>query len=231
MLPHELFSAMYTYYNADFHKAMATNNLENFWDRVPICRRNFDASTKQYCVPIRLTGDDVPVAATNNCNIFLWCSAAGFKLPATLSKLPIAVTPLKHAEQATLEGVYQVVAWSLECLRDGRWPCRDHLGREWTDTFRQEMAGQRLAGQYHAVFFETGGDWKWIKETVALPLNYQCSDICWKCPANQRGHLCFKHFSSSAPWTQRGIWRTQEEYAVAVQPLPVSLKWMVSTLL
>ena len=220
MLPHELFSVMHTYYNTDFHTAMATDNLESFWDHIPTSRWHFDVENKKYCVPVRVFGDDVPVATTNSCNIVLWSSAAAFKQPASLSKLPVCCTPMKHAEQATPQAVYRVLAWSLECLRDGRWPCRDHLDKEWTDTTRKEMAGKRLAGPFSAIFFETGGDLKWIKETFALPWNYAKRDICWKCPASQRGHFSLKKCCASAPWLVHEMRRTQEEYAAAVSPLP-----------
>ena len=220
LLPHELFSTMYTHYNSSFHTAMATDNLDSFWDHTPKSWWHFDESKKQYCIPVRIFGDDVPVCKTNNCNIVNWSSAAGFKQPAKLSRLPVCCTPLKLAEQATLQGVYKVLAWSLECLRDGHWPDKDHEGREWTDITRKKMGGQKLAGPYFAIFHEVGGDWKWLKEAFALPWNYLATSICWKCPASKSGRYSFTKMCSSAPWWQRHLWRTQEEYAAALLILP-----------
>ena len=82
------------------------------------------------------------------------------------------------------------------------------------------MGGQKLAGPYFAIFHEVGGDWKWLKETFALPWNYLATSICWKCPASKSGRYSFTKMCSSAPWWQRHLWRTQEEYAAALLILP-----------
>ena len=78
--------------------------------------------------------------------------------------LMMAITLDSVVQGATLEPLYDAIAWSFEVLASGFMPHRDHLGQEFSSTgvggARRRMAGKPCCGGYLQLFVHFLGDWK-----------------------------------------------------------------------
>ena len=153
----------------------------------------------------------------------LLCAAQGFRLPVTGSRLPISITPMKFCDAATYREIFRVVVWSLKALASGYWPQFDHEGNRWPESSwraQKAAAGERLADEYRALFWEVGVDWKFMKETFAMPWHYNNPDICQKCGSTKRGLCKYTNFAQDAP--RRDRVRTMDEYRAHFIGIPAA---------
>lgn len=71
----------------------------------------------------------------------------------------------------TLHTLLRLLTWSLTALSNGVFPDRDFMGNVFTeqsDRHRFEMAGKPLADGFVGCWSELRGDWKFLKEAVAI---------------------------------------------------------------
>ena len=146
MLPHELFSAIFTHYPATWTKSMHPSHeaCEHFWTSMeghPAVtdglknRRNF----KTHCVPLALHGDGVPLTAIGKgwqqtVTNFSFFSLLGrgntpdllFYIFAFFDKLRV----LGNDYNATAHRFFLILKWSFTCMWNGKWPSHDFLGRK-----------------------------------------------------------------------------------------------------
>ena len=165
LLPHELFSVLYHHHRSKFSSVFATQECDSFWSNQPPARLKacplYSKRDRAWTVPLRLFGDDAPVCTTLACMTLPLCAAQGFRLPVTGSRLPISITPMKFCDAATYREIFRVVVWSLKALASGYWPQFDHEGNRWPERSwraQKAAAGERLADEYRALFWEVGGD-------------------------------------------------------------------------
>ena len=70
-------------------------------------------------------------------------------------------------------------------LLKGRFPDRDHRGDPLTGA-RAEMVNKPIAGNYHFLFIQCVGDWKWYRENFGLEsVDYNCAAFCWESHAEK----------------------------------------------
>ena len=102
--------------------------------------------------------------------------------------------------RCTLDGIWDIVAWSMKALLVGRWPTLDHLGQPLTG-WRREKAGQPF--RFRAAVIASRGDWAWNKQILGVrgwmgegPNKY----ICWLCDSRM-GDRDFTHAARSRSTT------------------------------
>ena len=227
ILPHELFSVLYHHHRSKFHEVFATRDCDLFWSKQPATRLSasplFSERDRMWTVPLRLFGDDAPVCTTLSCMTLLLCAAQGFRLKIGGSRIPLSITPMKFCDAASYRYIFRVVKWSLEVLASGYWPQFDHEGKAWPqDSWRFQKGAERLrlAEEYRGLFWEVGGDWKFVKETFAMPQNYNRPDVCHKCCATKTGLNAYMNFASTAPRRARACIRTMDEYRAHFVGIP-----------
>ena len=220
-LPHEVFAFLYREHRAHFHKIFGTDKLVDFWghqnterlERHPFFERSLAAQS----IPIRLYGDDVSVAKTVTCLILLWTSSATLRLPAIEAWMPCSSTRLQGTDIRTTEEVYRVLRWSLEALCAGKYPTTDHNGAPWAaESTRAGQTGD-LAEGFRGLIYDIVGDWKWLAEAVGFKAQkryYNCSEICHRCGATEKGPTTYKTLKDDAACLQ--ILQSMAEFAAQV---------------
>ena len=234
VLPHELFNVIWEQQPAFFHRTFATAGLSEFWarqDEARLARHpvvgglGHDARARM--VPVQLYGDGVAVCRTYSCLVLLWKSSASFRLPAIESLLPCSSTLTKHTDRRSLEEVFAVLRWSLSVLQSGVWPDSDYKGRAWAhlpgQEHRQARAGTPLAGGFSAVFWDVVADWEFLSKMFGFDVwkvSYNCSAICFRCPACFRGRHTFKLLDVDAEMFSPEFARTLDDLLAGVVPAP-----------
>jgi len=215
VLPHELWSLLYSCHPNAFEEMFGFQHATEFWDHIPAARRPAPQDDLHNIVPLRVFGDDVPVGQTSSMDVLLWCSACSVGLPALLSRLPAMCLPMKHAVPVTFQAIYEVVTWSMRCIEEGCWPSTDHSGKAWCDRdslrYHRGQRHDRLSGKRRGIFFECTGDWKWLVSAFQLPQKWSTPDLCHRCFAMLSGLLAFTEFGDDAAHRVRGE-RSTEAY-------------------
>jgi hypothetical protein len=97
----------------------------------------------------------------------------------------------------TLQALFDVVAWSLRCMLDGRSPNSRHDSSPWTagDINVRMASGLALPP---VALLQVRGDWEWLTECFKMR-SYNSQNFCWMCNATLgEGDLCFHDFSPTA---------------------------------
>ena len=84
-------------------------------------------------------------------------------------------------------------------------------------------AGSPLAGGFFAVFWEAVGDWQLLSQTFGFDrwkVNYNCAEICFRCPACIHGRHSFKLLDIDAEMFDDELVRTVADLLAAVVPRP-----------
>lgn len=182
--------------------------LEHFWERTSTTtwfqRHPLLAELSAQpglCIPIGLHGDDGGVYGQSNSVLILTWGSVVQELVTLDSRILFAGVLLNTAVPGkTMEALYKVFVWSLNCLAAGVWPECDHTGRPFSEDYmpkRYALRGQRLHQTgLRGVWSELRGDWKWQMEALHLDQHYNTNYIC---------HLCRAHSKIERLWfTQFG---------------------------
>ena len=146
LLPHELFSALFSNYNAAFCSSIVpdASKVQEFWKAVkdhpqmeshPISSR---ANYEKLAIPLGLHGDGVPIVGLGKgwvkmALVFSWSSLLGagntlcnqFYIWSVFEKLCVV-----EVGQRTLDVFFQILVWSLKWLWLGVWPDEDYQGNK-----------------------------------------------------------------------------------------------------
>jgi hypothetical protein len=97
----------------------------------------------------------------------------------------------------TLQLLFQVVAWSLQCMLAGQAPDCRHDSSPWTEFDNKVRIASGLPLPT-AALLQVRGDWEWLTECFKLR-SYNSHNFCWMCDATLTpGELCYHDFSPSA---------------------------------
>ena len=146
LLPHEMFSCVYTHYRQVWNTAIlpSIDRMQRFWRAMRLhpqfqehplkSKPNWDRTT----IPIAMHGDGVPVTGIGKIwsrvmTNYSWYSLLGQgTTPSMLIWVWGFFDKLKIGDQTTgtLFEFYTVLKWSFSCLAEGTWPSVDHKGRK-----------------------------------------------------------------------------------------------------
>lgn len=196
-LPHEVFSTLYERGPEAFWKIMGSlDHLLEFWRAAEEINdewyRNCPAIPEvghTKAIPIGFHGDDAGVHGQEQVLVITWGSVA-FKQCTLDSRIVFTMLKVAHILKGdTLQTVYNVLRWSFEALRLGRFPAEDHNGVAFSldhhpDRFAK--VGMYLAEGLCGVFAEMRGDWKFLREALYLKQHYGLNDlICHRCSVHK----------------------------------------------
>ena len=143
--------------------------------------------------------DGVPVSWDRNESIQCWT----WHLPGLVSndhramRLPCTVVPKHKCLLKTMDFVFQLFGWSLQCLFHGKFPEVAHDGAPFQDGYRKRLAGQAMG--FRALLLEIKGDWEFYSDVLHLPRWNNTEGICFLCKATKE-HVSLNDLA--APWRQ-----------------------------
>ena len=109
----------------------------------------------------------------------------------------------------TLQKLFEVVAWSFQCLLAGVAPSCRHDGQPWSPEDRKVRmrAGTPIP---HAALQQLRGDWEWLVQCFRLR-SFNSELFCWMCNTTySHGPLCFRDFRPTA--AHRGTLISHQAY-------------------
>ena len=157
---------------------------------------------------LALWQDGVPFNRNREHSLELWSLSV---LVDKDMQVPITGWPKDlECKNRTHEVLFQVLAWSFQCLDAGVMPSCRHDGTPFAskDSWRRKLRGQPLAMK--ARLADMRGDWSMYKSVLALP-GWQDGDcICWKCNSTKED---LQSVRLSAAWRRENL--THEQFLEA----------------
>ena len=135
-----------------------------------------------------LWADGVPIKFDRSESLeMLSLSIPGLDERSTI-RLPITCINKKYFLRSgkTRDALFKVIAWSFQCMLQGRFPERFWDGSS-LDKKRMRKANQSLLG--HGILLEIRGDWACYKSSFRMPgwnSNRNCCFVCQATPATLR---------------------------------------------
>eukprot|EP00439_Symbiodinium_sp_Y106_P078212 s618_g17.t1 len=137
-------------------------------------------------IPFALHGDGVPVQGTMRKEGLDFLT---INLPAAQDakhRSPVPFTLLQndsHWEYDTKDSILKVLLWSMQCLKEGKFPSCRHDGSPWlkSDKQRRTYVGRDLPAK--GILVEIRGDWDWLNSWYNIPTYNTKSGMCWLCKA------------------------------------------------
>ncbi|CAE7359129.1 unnamed protein product [Symbiodinium sp. CCMP2592] len=220
MLPHILFSCIYSSYPATWKKSIcpSVETLEQFWNAMLESKNPNVTSAitrkknwKQRCIPLACHGDGVPVTGLGKTWVQTVTNFSWFSLLTTGSSTMDALFFIysmydkMRADAKDLSGtahyVLQLLRWSFEILFKGVWPSADHFGQVYPEDSPQgRKAGKQIAGGFCGTLFSVVGDLDYYASVLDLPRSTSASSPCCRCQATKYGHLSWQNYHPNAPW-------------------------------
>ena len=211
ILPHELIHFLFLNHTVDFFSRFVgdtgLNGFEAYWHRArgqSWLREHPGAHLVEQkprrCIPLRLHGDEAPVTKGFGMLFINFCGVMLRDMPSDLSRhLICALRELL----LSFDTVWQIIAWSLQVLLDGKMPAKDWQGND-LEGERGAMAGSEIAGGFVFLVTQVVGDWKWYAETFGMGHNfYNSFNFCWLCGADKSaGHHSGFDYRDDAGWTE-----------------------------
>ena len=96
----------------------------------------------------------------------------------------------------TLNGMFQVFAWSITCLIEGIHPVAKHDGGAWLKSDKTRSSNSKKKFGFGGKLDQCRGDWMWLKGIFG---GWQSENVCWRCVAN-RHEMPFDDFSKNAKY-------------------------------
>ena len=95
-----------------------------------------------------------------------------------------------HFNYETKKAILEVLLWSLDCLKKGKYPTCRHDGTSWgaQDKKRSGLQGSLPA---KGILCEVRGDWDWLNSWLNFPTWNTGSGMCWLCEAK---HINYKNW-------------------------------------
>ena len=154
---------------------------------------------------LALWQDGVPFNRNREHSLELWSLSI---LVDKDMRVPVTGWPKDlECKNRTHEVLFEVLAWSFQCLDAGVMPSCRHDGTAFAsgDSWRRKLGGQPLAMK--ARLADMRGDWSMYKSVLALP-GWQDGDcICWKCNSTKED---LQSVRTSAAWRRENL--THEQF-------------------
>ena len=209
LLPHELFSLSFHHDKKAFDEIFAIDEAHRtFWQKLEAVRepwfvahpyRDKVLELGERATPMRVFGDKTGLRKTRNVAIMHWSSqGAARNWDIRKTRCPIYAVPAHLLIKDLTEPALQsAVAWSIEALQSGRFPCLNHLGKRFPErSWRGRMAGQPLADGRCAIYTGSVADWEWNRDTFGFKETWSTEEICHRCFATRLpGAANFCNFS------------------------------------
>ena len=163
------------------------------------CKHVVDAMSDK-CIPLKLHGDDAPVAKRSNGYVFLNFSPALVPFQQTAQSRCVIVA--FSTEPADHNEFFEVLAWSLRSAALGVHPSVDHRGNAFEEGgARAKAAKHPIAGEYRFLLTQFAADWKDHNEVFHMDdNNYNKDSICFIClGTNSGGVMCAYNSRRDAP--------------------------------
>ena len=93
--------------------------------------------------------------------------------------------------------IFEVLAWSMQCLLRGASPACRHDGSPWTDVDREHRLPSNTSLP-RAALLQIRGDWEW-HQTCFRFRAVGSAQFCWLCNASKTGALRYTDFRHNAP--------------------------------
>ena len=212
ILPHNLFGAIQKE-RPDLWRASIlheSHDLLDFWDKVkdtPMVQEHPELPHKGFTIPLGFHGDGVAVSKHDSLLTLSWNSLLSGSSVQTLDKR-FVTTILKKStlldDGRTMEKVWEVIGWSMNCLLRGREPREDYMGRP--------IKGGEIADGFRGALIQLRGDWEFFSDFFDVARWNNAENCCWLCKASATpgSELRWTCWDADAPW--RGTRRTHESW-------------------
>ena len=183
LLPHE-WLADYLRQPGAFEEAMPETGTYESQELAKVCKAW--KTPEGSMLPLGLHGDGVPIQGRMNQSTLDFFT---MNLPCSdkqcAKRMPVCCLEAKwHAGPETTKAICKVIAWSLENLGHGFYPCKRHDGIDFDkslDKARIQLAGKPMPGK--AALLVMRSDWDWNSKWYGAPAPNQKSGCCWLCKA------------------------------------------------
>ena len=140
-------------------------------------------------MPLGLHGDGVPVQGTlrQESLDFLTINMPSNKHHKDLRVPFTVIQAVNHFGYDTKKAILDVLLWSLDCLKQGKYPTCRHDGAPWRPEDKRRVG---LQGDLPAkgILCEIRGDWDWLNSWLNFPTWNAGSGMCWLCPAKHSNY-------------------------------------------
>lgn len=168
-----------------------------------------------------LHGDAGPVSKHDSLFTLTWNSLLGEGV--TLEKR-FVFTVLKKSQMkhdgSTMNSVFKLLAWSLNCCLSGRTPKLDFFGRPC------QGGGEDIAMKLRFATVQVRGDWEFYSDFFHIPRWNTALNCCWLCGAGSDETKLWTAWGPSAGWrsTRKSQAIFERELADKGFPIPPLIK-------
>lgn len=103
-----------------------------------------------------------------------------------------------NPERDTMSCIWRLLVWSFTACYHGKHPAHDHLGHEWEDQTRKNLANTPLCQGWKACVFALGADLECFQNEYHLQC-HSFAKCCWLCDAN-KSDIPYQDFRHTAKW-------------------------------
>lgn len=217
LLPHEIIRCI-DVKNTDKAKLLTTDRLDVL-DRHQL--RDVEARCPARFLPLALWADGVACKWDRSQSLDLVVmSFPGWGDQWSAVRIPLVALEHRYIiKGATMDDVFQILAWSLRHAFLGVFPTARHDG-PWgpQDAWRRRRAGSK---GIRSTIVRITGDWKMYKELWRFPQHNEARGICWLCRATP---ATFKDPSSRAAWRTERLdhWQSLRRiFEQGLEPCPL----------
>ncbi|CAE7719047.1 unnamed protein product [Symbiodinium sp. CCMP2592] len=207
LLPHDLFCSIGREYPDQFDSIFGIADLPSFWGQIRSDDFHFGADLQpdqidsHHTIPMWLHGDGVAFGERDSLMVLSFGSLTSSLAPSSACLFcaafakKVTATSAKNEGDDTWRNIWQPLAWSLECLFEGKHPERSHDGKPWQPgTRRANLAGQDLlpTGPWKGILWSLVGDYEYMANVLKLP-HWKSNAMCGFCD-------CDKTKPAKSPW-------------------------------
>ena len=137
---------------------------------------------------ISLWGDGVPFSWDRSKSADMWVMSFPGLQEKSQRDIRIVVTALPHewVVKETQDDLMSILAWSFQCLSEGRYPHCRHNSEPFKDdeSWRKKRSNEKLQ---LAALIELKGDWKQLHSCFGVPYWRRAPEkpICWRCTCSK----------------------------------------------
>ena len=155
------------------------------------------------CIPLAFHGDGVQVTGLGKTwadGVDCWSMQSLLRQEESgLSNAIVTMVPY-HLMKDNKDNLFACLQWSLQSLRDGRWPSRNKDGRPFQPhSLDAKRAGLPLANGWRGIALGLRGDLDFIVKSLDGP-NYGSGEPCSLCAATAEN---WNDLRVTAPWRQQ----------------------------
>ena len=210
ILPHEFFASLYAERRDDFRRCVQGDNQERaqLWERfkkLPLVQNHPTLGEQDLgqCIPIGIHADAGKFSHQDASFVITWNSLLG-QGPTIEQRFVItAIRKTQLVETgATLNAIFKVISWSLNCMAEGMRPIVD----EDDNPLPGSSERTSLAGPWRGLCCQVRGDWQFYCQAFNFPQWNVAGRMCWMCQASSVSERLFwTNFNRDAGW-RRTCW-------------------------